>query len=208
MARVYDDKTFAQIARETGLPLGTVLTRMRLALDKLRLALRPGRRHVEMTPETTRFPRHNPDDLAWLAFGYADGTSTPSRRRRSSAGWRRPVGARGAGQGRAAGRFGRRRGEGRAARAAAAGSSRASRWRRWSFRGPRLLAPLRPAVPNPEAVALAWSASASEGEPISEAAADESIDGPDEPSFEPGDAPPGWLLEAAALSNADDGRGS
>lgn len=35
-ARIYDDKTFAQIARETGLPLGTVLTRMRLALEKLR----------------------------------------------------------------------------------------------------------------------------------------------------------------------------
>ena len=40
LARVYDDKTFAQIARESGLPLGTVLTRMRLALDKLRDALR------------------------------------------------------------------------------------------------------------------------------------------------------------------------
>ena len=40
LARVYDDKTFAQIARETGLPLGTVLTRMRLALNKLRGALR------------------------------------------------------------------------------------------------------------------------------------------------------------------------
>ena len=40
LARVYDDKTFAQIARESGLPLGTVLTRMRLALNKLRNALR------------------------------------------------------------------------------------------------------------------------------------------------------------------------
>jgi RNA polymerase sigma factor (sigma-70 family) len=40
LARVYDDKTFAQIARESGLPLGTVLTRMRLALNKLRDALR------------------------------------------------------------------------------------------------------------------------------------------------------------------------
>jgi RNA polymerase sigma-70 factor (ECF subfamily) len=40
LARVYDDKTFAQIAREHGLPLGTVLTRMRLALNKLRGALR------------------------------------------------------------------------------------------------------------------------------------------------------------------------
>ena len=39
LARVYDDKTFAQIARESGLPLGTVLTRMRLALNKLRDAL-------------------------------------------------------------------------------------------------------------------------------------------------------------------------
>ena len=41
VARVYDEKTFAQIARDAGLPLGTVLTRMRLALDKLRRALRP-----------------------------------------------------------------------------------------------------------------------------------------------------------------------
>lgn len=41
VARVYDGKTFAQIARDSGLPLGTVLTRMRLALDKLRRALRP-----------------------------------------------------------------------------------------------------------------------------------------------------------------------
>ncbi len=40
VARVYDDKTFAQIARDAGVPLGTVLTRMRLALDKLRRALR------------------------------------------------------------------------------------------------------------------------------------------------------------------------
>jgi RNA polymerase sigma factor (sigma-70 family) len=38
-ARVYDDKTFAEIAREQRLPLGTVLTRMRLALKKLRAAL-------------------------------------------------------------------------------------------------------------------------------------------------------------------------
>jgi RNA polymerase sigma factor (sigma-70 family) len=40
VARVYDGQTFAQIARDSGLPLGTVLTRMRLALDKLRHALR------------------------------------------------------------------------------------------------------------------------------------------------------------------------
>jgi RNA polymerase sigma factor (sigma-70 family) len=38
-ARVYDDKTFAEIARDQRLPLGTVLTRMRLALKKLRDAL-------------------------------------------------------------------------------------------------------------------------------------------------------------------------
>lgn len=41
-ARMYEDKTFAEIAKESGLPLGTVLTRMRLALDKLRRNLRLG----------------------------------------------------------------------------------------------------------------------------------------------------------------------
>jgi RNA polymerase sigma-70 factor (ECF subfamily) len=41
-ARLYEDKTFAEIAREAGLPLGTVLTRMRLALEKLRRTLGPG----------------------------------------------------------------------------------------------------------------------------------------------------------------------
>jgi RNA polymerase sigma-70 factor (ECF subfamily) len=41
-ARIYEDKTFVEIAREYGLPLGTVLTRMRLALKKLRRVLRPG----------------------------------------------------------------------------------------------------------------------------------------------------------------------
>jgi RNA polymerase sigma-70 factor (ECF subfamily) len=40
--RIYEDKTFAEIAEEDGLPLGTVLTRMRLALDKLRRTLRAG----------------------------------------------------------------------------------------------------------------------------------------------------------------------
>ena len=40
IARVYDGKSFAQIASDAGLPLGTVLTRMRLALDKLRRVLR------------------------------------------------------------------------------------------------------------------------------------------------------------------------
>ncbi len=41
-ARVFEEKTFAQIAGETGLPLGTVLTRMRRALEKLRRTMRPG----------------------------------------------------------------------------------------------------------------------------------------------------------------------
>ncbi len=41
-ARIYEDKTFAEIAEEDGLPLGTVLTRMRLALEKLRRTLRSG----------------------------------------------------------------------------------------------------------------------------------------------------------------------
>jgi RNA polymerase sigma factor (sigma-70 family) len=41
-ARMYEDKTFAQIAAESRLPLGTVLTRMRLALEKLRRHLREG----------------------------------------------------------------------------------------------------------------------------------------------------------------------
>lgn len=33
--RIYEDKTFAEIARELGIPLGTVVTRMRAALQKL-----------------------------------------------------------------------------------------------------------------------------------------------------------------------------
>lgn len=37
--RVYDEKTFAQIATETGTPLGTVLTNMKRALEKLRRKL-------------------------------------------------------------------------------------------------------------------------------------------------------------------------
>ena len=41
-ARMYEDKTFAEIAAEDGLPLGTVLTRMRLALEKLRRHLLEG----------------------------------------------------------------------------------------------------------------------------------------------------------------------
>jgi RNA polymerase sigma-70 factor (ECF subfamily) len=41
-ARMYEDKTFAQIAAESGLPLGTVLTRMRLALEKLKRSLSAG----------------------------------------------------------------------------------------------------------------------------------------------------------------------
>jgi RNA polymerase sigma-70 factor (ECF subfamily) len=38
-ARIDQGKSFAVIAAEQGLPLGTVLTRMRLALEKLRRAL-------------------------------------------------------------------------------------------------------------------------------------------------------------------------
>jgi RNA polymerase sigma factor (sigma-70 family) len=34
--RIYEDKTFAEIASELNVPLGTVLTRMRLAVEKLR----------------------------------------------------------------------------------------------------------------------------------------------------------------------------
>ena len=37
--RIHEDKTFAEIARELSLPLGTVLTRMRLAMEKLRKIL-------------------------------------------------------------------------------------------------------------------------------------------------------------------------
>ena len=37
--RIHGDQTFAEIAAELGVPLGTVLTRMRLALGKLKLAL-------------------------------------------------------------------------------------------------------------------------------------------------------------------------
>lgn len=38
-SRIYEDKTFAVIAEELGLPLGTVLTRMRLAMQKLQRVL-------------------------------------------------------------------------------------------------------------------------------------------------------------------------
>lgn len=41
MARVYEDKTFAEIAGEAGVPLGTVLSRMRRALHRLQDVLRP-----------------------------------------------------------------------------------------------------------------------------------------------------------------------
>lgn len=40
LARMYEDKTFAQIAAELDVPLGTVLTRMRLALKRLQQALK------------------------------------------------------------------------------------------------------------------------------------------------------------------------
>jgi RNA polymerase sigma factor (sigma-70 family) len=38
--RLYDERTFTEIAEELGVPLGTVLTRMRLALGKLEQALK------------------------------------------------------------------------------------------------------------------------------------------------------------------------
>lgn len=38
--RIYEEKTFAEIAAQTGKPLGTILTRMRLATKKLTEALR------------------------------------------------------------------------------------------------------------------------------------------------------------------------
>lgn len=38
-SRIYEEKTFAVIAEELGLPLGTVLTRMRLAMQKLERSL-------------------------------------------------------------------------------------------------------------------------------------------------------------------------
>ncbi|MGL4464171.1 MAG: RNA polymerase sigma factor, partial [Planctomycetia bacterium] len=41
-SRIYEDKPFAEIAGELKVPLGTVLTRMRLALEKLRRSLQPG----------------------------------------------------------------------------------------------------------------------------------------------------------------------
>ena len=39
LARMHGDQTFAQIAAEAGLPLGTVLTHMRRALEKMRRVL-------------------------------------------------------------------------------------------------------------------------------------------------------------------------
>lgn len=38
--KFFEDRTFAEIATETGCPLGTILTRMRLALGKLEQALK------------------------------------------------------------------------------------------------------------------------------------------------------------------------
>jgi RNA polymerase sigma-70 factor (ECF subfamily) len=37
--RIHDGQTFAEIASDLNLPIGTVLTRMRLALEKLRKQL-------------------------------------------------------------------------------------------------------------------------------------------------------------------------
>ena len=38
--RIYEEKTFAVIAEELSIPLGTVLTRMRLALKRLSRQIR------------------------------------------------------------------------------------------------------------------------------------------------------------------------
>lgn len=40
--RIYDEKTFAEIARDSGVPIGTVLTRMRRALERLRRSIGSG----------------------------------------------------------------------------------------------------------------------------------------------------------------------
>ena len=42
LARMQGDRTFAEIARDFGMPLGTVLTHMRRALEKMRRTLDPG----------------------------------------------------------------------------------------------------------------------------------------------------------------------
>lgn len=42
-SRIYEEKTFAAIAKQQGVPLGTVLSRMQLALQKLRQKLIEGR---------------------------------------------------------------------------------------------------------------------------------------------------------------------
>ena len=39
--RIYEGKTFAEIARETGVPLGTLLSRMQAALKKLNQIMQP-----------------------------------------------------------------------------------------------------------------------------------------------------------------------
>lgn len=47
--RIDSDQTFAEIAAELNVPLGTVLTRMRLALAKLKLVLEPEARDTHET---------------------------------------------------------------------------------------------------------------------------------------------------------------
>jgi RNA polymerase sigma-70 factor (ECF subfamily) len=47
--RIDSDQTFAEIAAELNVPLGTVLTRMRLALAKLKLVLEPEARDTRET---------------------------------------------------------------------------------------------------------------------------------------------------------------
>ncbi len=45
--RIFEEKTFAAIAAELGIPLGTALARMRTALAKLRFRLGPGNQQFE-----------------------------------------------------------------------------------------------------------------------------------------------------------------
>lgn len=44
-ARIYENKTFNEIAQESGIPLGTVLTRMRLAIKTLSKQIDPPSEH-------------------------------------------------------------------------------------------------------------------------------------------------------------------
>lgn len=56
-ARIHDDRTFAEIARDLKLPIGTVLTRMRRALARLRAAIDDDRTRGsdDVSPPTPSF---------------------------------------------------------------------------------------------------------------------------------------------------------